>query len=964
MSRYLPIMRNDDRKYSAMQLQPGEGNLRADKKMMRSLKPIVGHNQLVAGLFLVLAGQSVWALEAIVTDGSMGAVKTLKGAQVMIPQNIGTTMGGNLFHSFKSFNINSGQTVVFSGSGQISHVISRVTGNRPSVINGTLKSNIANAAFYFINPHGVTFGADAQIDVPSDFHVSTADKIDFGNGHLVFAELDQPSTLSSAAPRAFGFLATSSHNNGLISVKGAQLAVREGQTQDIVAGKIVIDDNSHLVAPAGEIRLLALNGKSEASLAVNDAGYLSLPVRTPDPSQAGEITIRSPALSNPWLGNLDTSGAGGGRMVLWGSDIRFVNSTAYADNNTDTAGGTGAGIGIRAHSMTVDNSWLTTDALAAGSAAGITIAVDDYLAIKNLSTVKSFALKDGNAGPLALRANTLDITNGGYVVSSTYGSGHSGDIAVVAEQLSIDNQGNKNFATGIGTAANPDSSGRAGDVVVTVKQLELLRGGQISSATYAQGSVGNVTVNADTLTLASLETTGQVTSISSNVEQGGSGQGGRVSIQTSQLTLTGNSEIASVTNGLGNAGHINIKTHTMRVDGQGNSANAAAGVYSTANQQSTGRGGNIDITSSNLQIVNGGNISSSTNAQGVGGNITISADTLRIDSQGYGGGVTGVNSQANIGTGDAGQIKIRTGELAVIGGALATSTFDQGAAGLIDVKANHLLVDGRYPSQRSGIFSEALTTSEGVAGRINLDVTDTIRLRNGGRISIANAGISQAAIAKPQADLRIDAKTLDLDASRIGSFSTGNIAAANITLRVAKALSLHSSYIDTSANTGNGGDITITGNCELIDFDNGGLMTSVARGSQRGGNINATAQLLLMNSAVIQANADAGQGGDVTLALQSLLPANSTLRQGGRPVTWRPEIRQTNLIQAASNARLDGQLNVTEPQLNLSGIIANLGQPYFENPIVGQDFCRVGESSSLTATGAGGLRPTAADLLF
>jgi len=74
----------------------------------------------------------------IATDGTVGLAKQLMGPNFTIPQQLGTTKGNNLFHSFEKFSIQQGQSAHFTGNSAIQNVISRVTGKDISTINGTL----------------------------------------------------------------------------------------------------------------------------------------------------------------------------------------------------------------------------------------------------------------------------------------------------------------------------------------------------------------------------------------------------------------------------------------------------------------------------------------------------------------------------------------------------------------------------------------------------------------------------------------------------------------------------------------------------------------------------------------------------------------------------------------------------------------------------------------------------------
>jgi large exoprotein involved in heme utilization and adhesion len=74
----------------------------------------------------------------IVTDCSVGPKVSLRGGQIEISANLGTQRGDNLFHSFETFGIATGQTATFAGPGTVKNVISRVTSGEISNIDGTL----------------------------------------------------------------------------------------------------------------------------------------------------------------------------------------------------------------------------------------------------------------------------------------------------------------------------------------------------------------------------------------------------------------------------------------------------------------------------------------------------------------------------------------------------------------------------------------------------------------------------------------------------------------------------------------------------------------------------------------------------------------------------------------------------------------------------------------------------------
>ena len=93
----------------------------------------------------------------------------------------GAIRGENLFHSFLEFNVNNGQQVYFANPQGIVNILTRVTGNNPSNILGTLGVD-GGANLFLLNPNGIDFGEDVFLDVSGSFFASTGESFVFENG--------------------------------------------------------------------------------------------------------------------------------------------------------------------------------------------------------------------------------------------------------------------------------------------------------------------------------------------------------------------------------------------------------------------------------------------------------------------------------------------------------------------------------------------------------------------------------------------------------------------------------------------------------------------------------------------------------------------------------------------------------------------------------------------------------------
>ncbi|MBT9314562.1 two-partner secretion domain-containing protein [Leptothoe spongobia] len=93
----------------------------------------------------------------------------------------GATRNSNLFHSFSDFNVDEGQRVYFANPVGILDIYSRITGSTPSSILGTLGVD-GGASLFLINPNGIIFGLESQLDVTGSFTASTAESLIFSDG--------------------------------------------------------------------------------------------------------------------------------------------------------------------------------------------------------------------------------------------------------------------------------------------------------------------------------------------------------------------------------------------------------------------------------------------------------------------------------------------------------------------------------------------------------------------------------------------------------------------------------------------------------------------------------------------------------------------------------------------------------------------------------------------------------------
>lgn len=213
----------------------------------------------------------------------MGPAGPLPGPEFQVEARFGRLVGTNLFHSFEEFRLNSAQTATFNDSGamgSIENILGRVTGPTVSEIDGAIRTRFQNSApnLFLLNPAGLTFGPNATLDVQGSFHASTADSIKLGDGIQFDAvPTANDALLTTAPPRAFGFLPSDQSEQRPITVSGSKLGVPTGESLSFVGkgdprvfpfGSIaqigaVHVESGVLDAPGGQVDVVQARSNSE-----------------------------------------------------------------------------------------------------------------------------------------------------------------------------------------------------------------------------------------------------------------------------------------------------------------------------------------------------------------------------------------------------------------------------------------------------------------------------------------------------------------------------------------------------------------------------------------------------------------------------------------------------------------------------------------------------------------------------
>ncbi len=688
----------------------------------------------------------------------------------------GTRAGSNLFHSFTTFSVPTGGTAFFNNALDVSNIFSRVTGGTASIIDGILSAN-GIAKLFLLNPNGIIFGKNAQLNIGGSFVATTANAIGFGNlGNFSASSPNNPSLLI-VNPDSFLFnqianqpiiaqsnnIKSFSDSFGIIdSING--LTVNSAQSIVLLGGNVNLDGEV-LKAPGGRVELGGLAGTGAVGMKVDGTNIvLTFPPSIP----RADVSLRNST-------DVIVSASGGGSIAINAQNLNILGGSSLQAGIAAFSGATGS----QAGDININ-------------ATGV-ITIEGADSIGDDSSIFSGVVSsaNGKGGNISITTSVLNLINGGYIDTSTYRNGNAGYVTINATEILIDAVDSNGFSSGVFSLVAQEATGNGGNISINTSGLSITNGGQINSSTYANGNAGNLTIKAtDSIKIDGLSNNyGYSSSINNQAFPGSNGNGGNININSPSLSITnggflttatftsyrggniignvnnlelkGGGEIISTTYSSGSAGDINLNVNNgITISGSNpifytllakfgrdifynpvggvDTFNEKSGIFANTGVllntilKSTGAGGNININAGFLNIDSGANISVNSNSSGDAGNLNIKAATsINLNQQ--------ASIQAGTTSGEGGNINIQADAIQLRHNSLISATAgNNGNGGNLNINANTITA-----LENSPISANA---DQGKGGNIQINTQGLFNSQNSPITASSNAGLQNQGV--------------------------------------------------------------------------------------------------------------------------------------------------------------------------------------------------------------------------
>ncbi len=594
--------------------------------------------------------------------------------------------GSNLFHSFDTFNVDAGSTVTFTNPSGVDNIFSRVTGaSNLSNIAGTLKVDGA-ANFFLLNPNGIVFGPNAQLDIQGSFLTSTASSILFQGGDQFGAMPSQtPSLLTINVPVGLQFGASASsiqiQGNGHSLSYNPDATISRGPVSGLVApddktlafiGSGITLAGGNVTAESGQIEMGSVGANSVVGITPTANGW-NFDYAAANRFEDIQLTAQSA---------LDVSGDDAGSIHLQGQRISLSEGSALLAQVLLSGGGQ-----------------ITLEASESISLAGVDLSATAHMPTAVYVEIASGAMGDGSSR-LKITAPTLNLTAGGQMGLGIAGAGTSGRVDVTAQTITADNGANvgpsslytavlPTYLTG-----RPPATGQGGALSISTEQLRLTNGAQFVASTFGIGDAGRLSIEAKNIEMVG-SNVGGLTNIASTSEVPFGGAGGSVTIRTDRLLVADGAQVAVSTVSPNPAGNLTIEAADS-IELRGSEPRGLSGLFASS-LFGAGAGGNIQVTAQNLSLLEGATI-----------NVSNFPSSLLGPPPG---------------SGPAGNVTIAAGNVALKDGSLITANTVSGDRANINIFSNSLVL-----RRGSNITTNATGTATG--GNINIDTQALIAFEN------------------------------------------------------------------------------------------------------------------------------------------------------------------------------------------------------------------------------------------
>ncbi|NJM56418.1 MAG: hypothetical protein HC857_01675 [Synechococcales cyanobacterium RU_4_20] len=765
-----------------------------------------------------------------------------------------------------------------------------------------------------MNPNGILFGPNAQLDISGSFVGTTAERVEFGEGLSFSAVNPQAAPLlqiNLTPGLQYGAVSLGQiQTQGSLQVGGdLSLAAQSGvRVQDSAQQAVRLDAGKDLVIEGGEVAIDTLSHPKSLLSAGGD-----VVLRSPNPIQADAHVRSGGSFRIEQLdGSLNSFWSPEDPIIQAAGDIQFNSYTGaslhlFAGGSVTSTGKitiTGPDVSGNALQETVvlsDGTAVSVDGvnrpvldIRAGTTAR-PLSQGGGAGFNNAPTVSGATGSNIQLGRVEVKApNGLVLLTNQYQPNLTLAAGDIRAQGIFTDQrtgnvrqttanfvgnggdVAIDARGSIAIAprSQINTSALP-AAGNGGNITLLAGQAINLSSPPPAGASNPGGSeyflrvdstakfgrAGDITMKAPSVLLDNVE-------LISELDTRGNGRSGNMLIVADQLKADNFTDFYADSKGKGDAGFITLRARDIQLLG---GTRLRSRLRNDGNNRGEGRSGDILIVADTLKADKSplndftARIDTVSDGKGDSGNILITANSLEMNSSQFNASTGGPGNAGNVTVQLAGDMVMRDASRIDSNG-----SSQKGVAGTISINANSLSMINSTMTSRvntKGGDNGILLNLKGdllIDARVDARGNKTAGLFTDARQNaVTDAG-------EREGNITVNAENITLIGSeaRIQGGSIGLTGGGKITLNVRDTLRANEGWVVNGAgasSTGPAQNLTIkAGHLELV---NGGRIESSTQSTGSGGvvSIEADTVLLTGEGKILTYTSESGDASDINI---------------------------------------------------------------------------------------------------